>query len=99
MDSNENVNDQRVDMMKAQQKEYEKKINKHHSINASLNEDSLEGVFPMPFSLLSIGNSRGGKTYSCMKILENDKYRILERLLPENIYIISPTVKLDKTML
>jgi len=86
-------------MMKAQQKEYEKKILKHHNINSKLNEDKLEGLFPFPFSLLSIGNSRGGKTYSCMKILENDSYRILERLLPENIYIISPTVKLDKTML
>jgi hypothetical protein len=33
-----------------------------------------------------------------MKILENPAYKILDRLAPENVYIISPTAKLDQTM-
>jgi len=84
-----------------EQKEYERKqklYKQHHSINDNLNGDKLEGLFPFPFSLLSIANSRGGKTYSCMKILENPSYKILDRLSAENLYIISPTAKLDQTM-
>lgn len=52
----------------------------------------------MPYSHLSLANSRGGKTYSLFQILKNDVYKILDRVFPYHIYIISPTWKLDKTM-
>lgn len=50
----------------------------------------------MPFSSLVLGNSRAGKTYSVLKQLANPAYKILERIAsPDDIYIISPTIKLD----
>ena len=52
----------------------------------------------MPYSCLTLGGSRAGKTYSLLEILKDPSYKILERVLPEDIYIISPTLKLDKTM-
>lgn len=52
----------------------------------------------MPYSHLSLANSRGGKTFSLFQILKDDAYKILERVFPQHIFIISPTWKLDKTM-
>jgi hypothetical protein len=47
---------------------------------------------------LSFGSSRGGKSTAIKKLFMDPKFRIMERVDPEDIYIVSPTVKLDNTI-
>lgn len=68
-------------------------------INDNLNPESRASIYKFPFSSLVLGSSRGGKTYSIFSQLSNPAYKILERIASGNdIYIISPTFRLDQTM-
>ena len=42
-------------------------------------------------------SSRGGKTTSIFNLFKDKRFKILDRILPQHIYIISPTLDIDKT--
>lgn len=68
-------------------------------INDNLNPESRASIYKFPSSVLLVGSSRGGKTYSLFKQLSNPAYKILERIASGNdIYLISPTWRLDDSM-
>jgi hypothetical protein len=55
-------------------------------------------LFSPPFSYVMFGNSRGGKSYLMKSILMDKRYDIIDNyILPENIYICSPTAEEDDT--
>jgi len=45
-----------------------------------------------------IGNTKSGKTHSILNVLQNPTLKILDRLEFQNIYILSKSVHLCKTM-
>jgi len=47
---------------------------------------------------LSFGSSRGGKTTAIRNLFTDPRFKILDRVNPSDIYIISPTVKLDSSI-
>lgn len=68
-------------------------------INDNLNPESRASIYKFPASVLLIGSSRGGKTYSLYKQLSNPAYKLLERIASGNdVYIVSPTFRLDDSM-
>ncbi len=55
-------------------------------------------LFSPPFSFAMYANSRGGKSTLIKQILLDDRYEVLGNyILPENIYICSPTAIDDDT--
>lgn len=86
------------ELLKAQEI-VQKQLKSIQKVNDTLNPAARASIYPMPFSSLVLGNSRAGKSYSVLKQLSNPAYKILERIASgDDIYIISPTWKLDQTM-
>ena len=74
------------------------KVNKDkQQINSKLN-GGIESVFKFCFSMCLVGSSRGGKTTALKNILFDNRYKILDRLSDQDIFIISPTVFMDDNM-
>ncbi len=49
--------------------------------------------------MVSYGSSKGGKSTALANYFKNPDFRVMDRVLPTNIYIISPTLSLDSTMI
>ena len=58
----------------------------------------LSNIFKLPFSAISFGNSRGGKSHKMVSILLDPRYKIFDRIQAQNVYVISPTQQFDSTM-
>lgn len=69
-------------------------------MNSSLDPDKLQGIYPFCYSHVAIGNSRSGKSFSLLNALKDSSgFKILDRIINgHDIYIISPTAKLDDSM-
>ena len=85
------------DYDKLQQK-MDKILAKMNKKNDDIARGSLQNILKLPFSLVSYGSSRGGKSTKILQLFKDARYGLLERIQPKNIYVISPTQCFDNTM-